>query len=153
MFLIETVAISWKWQFGRSIDVHLFEEYLLFEQFQLNSSCLCFSWVFQWMRQLEGSLRCGCVLMATGQAPSGRSLWVFNSDWVWLRFYCLATDLYLRITHVTTSLAWRNVTEAHQPGHYLIKFICVAQLDSSATRWKPILIQDSPMRSGLLVCS
>lgn len=101
------------------------------------------------MRQLEGTLRCGCVIMAMGQASSGWCLKVFNSDWAWLRFYCLATDLYLAITHVTTLLARRNVTEAHQPGHYLMKFICVAQLGITVTRWKPILVQNPAMRWGL----
>lgn len=41
--MTETMARSWEWEFGGSIDVYLFKEYLLFEQFQLNSSCLCFS--------------------------------------------------------------------------------------------------------------
>lgn len=40
MFLNETMDLSWEWEFGGSIDVQLIEEYLLFEQFQLNGACL-----------------------------------------------------------------------------------------------------------------
>lgn len=36
------MAMSWEWEFGGCIDVHLFEEYLLFEHFKLNGSCLCY---------------------------------------------------------------------------------------------------------------